>query len=610
MDMTTTHYGSDNGVAHHNTPSPALNESSASATPSDQQLSSPNDTAPVPDILLSLAKDDRYISHTVALLSQAIVPLASIFFPPRHSLNARGASRNSPTNDHAFDGEEIIEDDGRRFVERIRPELYLLASIIVHSASFIFYTRQFGGRATNAGGEGGARRSIGMESLNLAYSFPVRKGMDRSMQSSAGGKLTYMKESLIRSIKSRLVSWLIVDRWQSLLFLQTVMPYLIQRAGRGGWSNDLSGISSAFLQCCTWSSGRRIGSDSHHNEASIDDDDVVEFRNDDSVRGLARRRLFEAQRRRMMSLAANSSPAEASIVNHRNEEVRQGNNEPSTSLELSRSGQLRRIVKKIAEFSWDFLRRVSLALSSLSRGAHTLARNNDATVNAGDFDRYTSLLKWLLRLHLALFYWNGMYPTVYHRLVGARIRDKVPPSSPNAVLDPNAGVIVANRPTYKPVAVLILLQAITALAQSAVEASIELVHNIQIALFRWRRQRRRESQQTTTERTNIYDSSERQMYLELVEERVPSIASAEDETHQTLNQPRSGKRSKSDGNSPSIHPCGICLNERVHPAASSVCGHVFCWDCILHWVSNIRSECPLCRAQTRPQDILPLYNYP
>jgi hypothetical protein len=157
--------------------------------------------------------------------------------------------------------------------------------------------------------------------------------------------------------------------------------------------------------------------------------------------------------------------------------------------------------------------------------------------------------------------------------------------------------------------VLILLQALTALAQSAVEASIELVHNIQTAFFRWRRQRRRGSQQPTPERTNVYDSSERQMYLELVEERVPSIASAEDGSHQSLKQSRSGKRSTSDGNSHSIHPCGICLNERVHPAASSVCGHVFCWDCILHWVSNIRSECPLCRAQTRPQDILPLYNY-
>eukprot|EP00804_Cyclotella_cryptica_P017854 CCRYP_001245-RA/>CCRYP_001245-RA protein AED:0.29 eAED:0.29 QI:26/1/1/1/0.66/0.5/4/1494/643 len=610
-----THLATDNPNEHNQVLPPSIT-SSIDASGSTASIDS---SAPVPDILLSLAKDDRYISHTVTLLAQAIVPLASIFFPPRRTnRNDRGDTRDSQTNNHtSFDGEDVIEDDGQRFVERIRPELHLFAAIIVHSASFFFYTRHFGGIVTNGSDGGGARRSIGMESLNLAYSFPHGKDMGTSINSSAtnareslmGGGATHIRDSLIRIVKSIFVPWQMIDRWHALLFLQTVMPYLIERAGRGGWSKDLGGISSAFLQCCGWNSGRRLGTDSHDNDPSIDDGN--EFRNDDRLRGLARRRLFEAQRRRMMSSAAHSFEGEESVENHGQEEERQGNDERSTSIELSHSSRLRRTVKRTAELSWDFLRRVFLASSALSRGAHTLARNREVTIDTGDFDRYTSLLKWLLRLHLALFYWNGIYPTFYHRLVGARIRDKVPPSYPNAILDPNGGVVVANRPTYKPVAVLILLQALTAVAQSAMEGSIELVHNIQIAFFRWRRQRRRESQQTIPERTNVYDGSEREMYLDLVEERVPSIASAEDESQRTLEQNRSGKRSKSNRSTPSnIHQCGICLNERVHPAASSVCGHVFCWDCILHWVSNIRAECPLCRAQTRPQDILPLYNYP
>jgi peroxin-10 len=191
----------------------------------------------------------------------------------------------------------------------------------------------------------------------------------------------------------------------------------------------------------------------------------------------------------------------------------------------------------------------------------------------------------------------------------AKISDNFPTSHPNAVLGPNAGVIVANRPTYKPVAVLILLQALTALVQTAAEASIELGHSAQIAFFRWRRQRTRNPQLINHDQLGVCDSSEREMYLGLVEKRVPSVASTKETSQSTSKQSCSSKRRKSKENK-SIHSCGICLNKRVHPAASYVCGHVFCWNCILHWVSNIRAECPLCRAQTRPQDVLPLYNYP
>lgn len=201
-----------------------------------------------------------------------------------------------------------------------------------------------------------------------------------------------------------------------------------------------------------------------------------------------------------------------------------------------------------------------------------------------------------------------MYPTIYHRLVGAKIRDGIPPSNPNGAGPTNAGVVVANRPTYKPVAVLILMQAASALAQTAAEACIELVHNVQIAYFRWRRQRGGSTtRQIDSEAQNVCENSEREVYLDLVEQRVPSIVSAKNE-HSSQKQSRR-KGNKSSGSDSSVHPCGICLNERVYPAASSTCGHVFCWNCILHWVSNVRAECPLCRARTRPQDVLPLYHF-
>ena len=246
------------------------------------------------------------------------------------------------------------------------------------------------------------------------------------------------------------------------------------------------------------------------------------------------------------------------------------------------------------------IQRASLAISSLPQGVHAFNRQDRPSIDSSSFDRYTNIIKWLLRLHLALFYWNGVYPTVYHRLVGARVRDNVSPINPFMSIARLNGAIVANRPTYKPIAVLIFLQAMTAFVQSAAEASIEAVHKLQIAYFSWRRAQNRNFHGSASFQPIGSDNSEREVYLDLVEERVPCAFSA---TDGQLKQKQTESRDKQ------FHPCGICLNERINPAASSRCGHVFCWNCILHWVSNVRAECPLCRAPIRPQDVLPLYNH-
>lgn len=238
-----------------------------------------------------------------------------------------------------------------------------------------------------------------------------------------------------------------------------------------------------------------------------------------------------------------------------------------------------------------------------------------------NLDGYAKIIKWFLRLHLALFYWNGTYPTIAHRLAGAKIRDNVAPySTTDTSSSPMSGAIVANRPTYKPIAALILFQTAAAFAQMAAEGSIEVAHFIQVTYFRWRRRRRMQRQLTQQNnwgsaleeqsssllsRTN----SERAEYMEMIEERVPGIASSKRDALKSAHK-KSRRQNQLGNRGADAHPCGICLNERVNPAAPSVCGHVFCWHCILHWVSNIRAECPLCRAQTRPQDIMPLYNYP
>ncbi|CAK0827202.1 unnamed protein product, partial [Prorocentrum cordatum] len=53
--------------------------------------------------------------------------------------------------------------------------------------------------------------------------------------------------------------------------------------------------------------------------------------------------------------------------------------------------------------------------------------------------------------------------------------------------------------------------------------------------------------------------------------------------------------------------CNVCFCPAEH-ATATVCGHIFCWDCIANWCV-IKASCPLCRAAVLPQQLLPLSHY-
>ena len=53
--------------------------------------------------------------------------------------------------------------------------------------------------------------------------------------------------------------------------------------------------------------------------------------------------------------------------------------------------------------------------------------------------------------------------------------------------------------------------------------------------------------------------------------------------------------------------CSLCLEVRRNTSLTP-CGHLFCWACIQEWIKN-KPECPLCRDELSPNQIVCLRNY-
>lgn len=359
----------DGGVDNITQPHPTMSNNN---TTQQQPL------APVPDVLLSLAKDNRYISEIVSLLSQVLVPYASIFLLPtsssgRHDRRHRSSISTTTNNNTTENVDDILEDDGQRFIDRIRPELNLLASIIVHSATFVYYTRNFGedinSKANNSKRNSrneSIQRSLGMESLNLAYRYPESR--NHSIDSSTTD--VYAKNdnnSTNNIIQSRIKKYLIsiipvlrVNQWHRLLILQTLVPYIIQRAGRGGWSKDLGGIISSFMHQFVVGLGivrqPQITSiiNRSNNESRQEDEEVV-LLNNDRLRGAARRRLFNEQRQRMMSssssLGSNNNLENSTSMNEARNSI-----DNSQTVSLQSSTAFERRLKKLSTLSWNVIK--------------------------------------------------------------------------------------------------------------------------------------------------------------------------------------------------------------------------------------------------------------
>ncbi|MCO5563075.1 hypothetical protein L7F22_016711 [Adiantum nelumboides] len=56
--------------------------------------------------------------------------------------------------------------------------------------------------------------------------------------------------------------------------------------------------------------------------------------------------------------------------------------------------------------------------------------------------------------------------------------------------------------------------------------------------------------------------------------------------------------------------CGICLDVCYDPVVT-MCGHLFCWPCLYHWLSHhsVSQECPVCKNPVQQSRMIPLYGH-
>ncbi|XP_031620225.1 peroxisome biogenesis factor 10 [Contarinia nasturtii] len=53
--------------------------------------------------------------------------------------------------------------------------------------------------------------------------------------------------------------------------------------------------------------------------------------------------------------------------------------------------------------------------------------------------------------------------------------------------------------------------------------------------------------------------------------------------------------------------CVLCFEER-RDTCTTLCGHLFCWSCIMDWLDQ-REECPVCREPTTKSNVVYLMNF-
>lgn len=442
-----------------------------------------NKAATVPDLLLSLSKDERYISQTKNLITQVVAP-----YIPKNIFRRS----NLPATSNEGDQPSFMTES----LDRIQPELDFLARII-HCLLLLRCNGQ----------------SLGMAYAGLSY-WPC---------TSSQRKVNY-----------------------AFQFIYTVMPYIKRRVGGNGW-NDISQIIHSIKRSIRF------------NNAYVEGDDlsISSPMDMENLRGVDRRKMYEEMRMKMLQRAVNTKQHETTSI------------ESKINMNTRTYERCRELVRNVLN-------------------------------TAHDSDKATAMLKWIMRINLSLFYINGQYPTILHRLCGVKfynhtMGEDVMSTSPSVRL-------VAMRPSYQILGLIILLEGGTKLVEAATTTFLDILHRFQT---KWRKQQRSRSALSHLKGREHVPSSQ----LEPFHENLESFVQGRHSSDGRNGTKTSGRGIDIRSAIQNENQCGICKNELTHPAALAGCGHVFCWSCISHWLVSVKEKCPICRSRSALQELIPLHNY-
>jgi len=264
---------------HDNQQQPSQSSSSL-VTSTSTSTGGTTNTAIVPDILLSLTKDHRYIKQFTFLMSKALCPYLPTAIHRNSSTDSTHLSNNDSvhTHDHAGD-DDRTSTDSVFSLDVIQPEVSLLARLF--HAYIIFKSD----------------RSIGQEYLYLSYRNNThgtyRTNRTKKVRGNTWGKMDDVNVTHESNVDIRKYVFVL---------LYTISPYLIQRAGRGGWDE----LKTLLHQC--WIRARRramIGAGqgeeiySVQSGGSSNNPQPLSLQQD-RLRGIDRRQAYEEMRRRMI----------------------------------------------------------------------------------------------------------------------------------------------------------------------------------------------------------------------------------------------------------------------------------------------------------------------